>query len=98
MGSHSGSKPLDVSGAEPETPVERPSRFLILLALIQSKDAVGVADALIPRVNDLPRHIRGGLACDQGSDMARHAHPRSPWERPSNENTNGLIGQRPRCF
>ena len=86
------------------TLVERMSRFVIVLALTQGKDAAGVADTLIERVNDLPRHIRGGLTWDQGSEMARHAqltvatdmpvyfaHPRSPWERPSNENTNGLI-------
>lgn len=86
------------------TLVERTSRFVILLALSSGKDAVGVADTLIDRVQDLPRHIRGGLTWDQGSEMARHAqltvatdmpvyfaHPRSPWERPSNENTNGLI-------
>ena len=86
------------------TLVERTSRFVILLALTAGKDAIGVADTLIESVNDLPRHIRGGLTWDQGSEMARHAeltvatdmpvyfaHPRSPWERPSNENTNGLI-------
>lgn len=86
------------------TLVERTSRFVILLALTMGKDSTGLADVLIETVNDLPRHVRGGLTWDQGTEMAKHAeltlatdlpvyfaHPHSPWERPSNENTNGLI-------
>ena len=86
------------------TLVERTSRFVILLGLSMGKDSVGLADVLIDRVTDLPRHLRGSLTWDQGTEMARHAqlsvatdmpvyfaHPHSPWERPSNENTNGLI-------
>ncbi|WP_068213790.1 IS30 family transposase, partial [Rathayibacter tanaceti] len=86
------------------TLVERHSRFAIILGLPDGKDSDGVADALIDRVDDLPAHLRGSLTWDQGTEMARHAqltlatelpvyfaHPRSPWERPSNENTNGLI-------
>jgi IS30 family transposase len=86
------------------TLVERHSRYVIILGLPDGKNADGVADVLIDRVNDLPSHLRGSLTWDQGTEMARHAqltiatslpvyfaHPRSPWERPSNENTNGLI-------
>jgi len=86
------------------TLVERNSRFVIILGLPDGKHSEGLADVLIDRVNDLPRHLRGSLTWDQGTEMANHAkvtiatdlpvyfaHPRSPWERPSNENTNGLI-------
>jgi IS30 family transposase len=86
------------------TLVERHSRYLILLGLPDGKQADGLADILIDRVEDLPAHLRGSLTWDQGTEMARHAaltlatnlpvyfaHPRSPWERPTNENTNGLI-------
>lgn len=86
------------------TLVERHSRYVIILGLAEGKKADPLADVLIDRVNDLPAHLRGSLTWDQGTEMARHAalttatnlpvyfaHPHSPWERPSNENTNGLI-------
>lgn len=86
------------------TLVERHSRFVMILGLPEGKQSAGLADVLIDRVNDMPRHLRGSLTWDQGSEMARHAaltvatdlpvyfaHPRSPWERPTSENTNGLI-------
>lgn len=86
------------------TLVERSSRFLIMLGLPEGKKAAGLADVLIDRVHDLPALMRGSLTWDQGTEMARHAaltvatdlpvyfaHPHSPWERPTNENTNGLI-------
>jgi len=86
------------------TLVERSSRFLIMLGLPEGKKAAGLADVLIDRVNDLPALMRGALTWDQGTEMARHAqltvatdlpvyfaHPHSPWERGTNENTNRLI-------
>lgn len=86
------------------TLVERHSRFVVILGLPEGKNADGLADVLIDHVGDMPRHLRGSLTWDQGTEMARHAaltlatnlpvyfaHPHSPWERPSNENTNGLI-------
>lgn len=86
------------------TLVERHSRYVIILGLPEGKKADPLADVLIDRVHDLPAHLRGSLTWDQGTEMARHsqlttatdlpvyfAHPHSPWERPSNENTNGLI-------
>lgn len=86
------------------TLVERSSRFVIMLGLPEGKKAHGLADVLIDRVHDLPALMRGSLTWDQGTEMARHAaltvatdlpvyfaHPHSPWERPTNENTNGLI-------
>ena len=58
------------------TLVERNSRFLITFGLPEGKKAAGLAEVLINRGYDLPVYF---------------AHPHSPWERPSNENTNGLI-------
>ncbi|WP_236734238.1 IS30 family transposase [Mycolicibacter kumamotonensis] len=86
------------------TLVERISRFTLILGLPDGKNSDALADVLIDRVNGLPAKVRGSLTWDQGTEMARHAaltlatdlpvyfaHPHSPWERPTNENTNGLI-------
>jgi IS30 family transposase len=86
------------------TLVERTTRFLCLLALPEGKSADGVCDVLIEQVKGLPELVRKSLTWDQGTEMGRHAaltlatelpvyfaHPHSPWERPTNENTNGLI-------
>jgi IS30 family transposase len=90
------------------TLVERTTRFTYLLALETGKDSIGLADTLIETVNDLPAMMCQSLTWNQGSEMARHAHlslatslpvyfahPRSPWERGTNENTNGLICEYP---
>ncbi|MGP5009234.1 IS30 family transposase [Brachybacterium tyrofermentans] len=84
------------------TLVERMSGFTGLLAL-PSKHAAGTAGAVIEYFNELPEMMRVSLAWDQGSEMAQHAKvslatdmpvyfadPHSPWQRPSNENTNRL--------
>jgi len=86
------------------TLVERVSRFLIPVPLAGGHDADTVKDALFGAVKDLPGWMRKSLTWDQGSEMARHAaltlaadlpvyfaHAHSPWERGTNENTNGLI-------
>lgn len=86
------------------TLVERTTRFTAILGLPFGKDSTGLADALIERTTVLPALFRKTLTWDQGSEMARHAaltlatdlpvyfaDPHSPWQRPSNENTNGLI-------
>lgn len=86
------------------TLVERTTRFVSIKALPQGKDSVALTDVLISNFNELPAMMRKSLTWDQGSEMAGHAaltiaadlpvffaHPRSPWERPTNENTNGLI-------
>lgn len=86
------------------TLVERHSRFVVILGLPEGKQSDPLTDVLIDQVADMPRHLRGSLTWDQGTEMAKHAqltiatdlpvyfaHPHSPWERPSNENTNGLI-------
>ena len=87
------------------TLVERMSGFTGLLAL-PSKHAEPTADAVIEFFNDLPEMMKASLAWDQGSEMAQHAKvslatampvyfadPHSPWQRGSNENTNGLLRQ-----
>ena len=86
------------------TLVERTTRFTVILGLPYGKDAEHLADALINHAQALPEMMRKTLTWDQGSEMAKHAaltlatdmpvyfaHPRSPWERGTNENTNGLI-------
>jgi len=86
------------------TLVERTTRFTTILALPAGKDSTHLADALITCADELPAMMRKSLTWDQGSEMAKHAaltlatnmpvyfaHARSPWERGTNENTNGLI-------
>lgn len=86
------------------TLVERTSRYVMICGLPEGKKADGLADVLIDTVHGMPAQVQGTLTWDQGTEMARHAaltlatdlpvyfaHPHSPWERPTNENTNGLI-------
>lgn len=87
------------------TLVERTTRTTILIP-VKSKDAEVVAKAFAKEVKKLPEQMKLSLTHDQGREMAKHklftditgvkvffAHPRSPWERGTNENTNGLIRQ-----
>ena len=86
------------------TLVDRQSRFTVILALPQGRTADHVADVLIYHVSGLPELVRKSLTWDQGTEMGRHAavtvatdlpvffaDPHSPWQRPTNENTNRLI-------
>jgi IS30 family transposase len=88
------------------TLVERTTRFVILLHLPGPSDAIAVRDAIITAVGGLPEALRRSLTWDQGLEMRRHQEitlaadlpiyfcdPRSPWQRGSNENTNGLLRQ-----
>ncbi len=88
------------------TLVERSSRFTILLYLPGRHTAEAVRDAVVEAMKGLPEHLRRSLTWDQGSEMAMHAdiaralgmpvffcEKASPWQRPSNENTNGLLRQ-----
>jgi IS30 family transposase len=88
------------------TLVERKTRFVMLIALPNGHAAEVVADALAEKIVELPEQLRRSLTWDQGKEMAAHARftvktglpvyfcdPRSPWQRGSNENTNGLLRQ-----
>lgn len=87
------------------TLVERHSRFAMLIK-VPGKDTATVVSALTRHVRRLPRELRRSLTWDRGKEMADHKNftiatdvqvyfcdPRSPWQRGSNENTNGLLRQ-----
>jgi len=87
------------------TLVERITRYTILVPL-QAKDAVSVRKAYARALRSVPKELAKTLTYDQGKEMSGHkqftidtgirvyfAHPGSPWERGTNENTNGLIRQ-----
>jgi IS30 family transposase len=86
------------------TLAERASRFCLIIALPEGRTASKVADALADRILTLPAALRRSLTWDRGSEMAAHADftiatgvpvyfadPHAPWQRGTNENTNGLI-------
>jgi len=86
------------------TLAERASRFCLIIALPEGRTADKVADALADRILTLPAALRRTLTWDRGIEMAAHAtftlasgmpvyfaDPHSPWQRGTNENTNGLI-------
>ncbi|WP_405064556.1 IS30 family transposase [Kribbella sp. NBC_01505] len=88
------------------TLVERTTRYTMLVHLPGSHEAEPVRDGLIKAMQTLPEHLRGSLTWDQGCEMARHKQftiatdmavyfcdPHSPWQRGTNENTNGLLRQ-----
>jgi len=88
------------------TLVERVTRYTLLGHLPGARrDAAAVRDAVVGALGVLPPHLRRTLTWDQGTEMARHAEiaaalgttaiyfcdPHSPWQRPSNEHTNGML-------
>lgn len=88
------------------TLVERSTRFVMLVHLPEDHTAATVRDGLIKTMASLPEALRGSLTWDQGNEMALHksfseatdmdvyfCDPHSPWQRGSNENTNGLLRQ-----
>jgi IS30 family transposase len=88
------------------TLVERQTRFVMLLALANGRTAEHVRAALAERILTLPEQLRRTLTWDRGKEMAEHVRftidtgvqvyfcePRSPWQRATSENTNGLLRQ-----
>jgi transposase, IS30 family len=88
------------------TLVERTTRYTLLLYLPTDRSASSIEQAMLAAIRTLPRHLWRSLTWDQGIEMARHdaitlaadlpiyfCHPASPWQRGTNENTNGLLRQ-----
>jgi IS30 family transposase len=88
------------------TLVERTTRFVMLLHLPTDHGALAVQEAIVDKMAQLPALLRRSLTWDQGHEMANHVQiaeaagldiyfcdPHSPWQRGSNENTNGLLRQ-----
>ncbi len=87
------------------TLVERHTRY-VMLVRVKSKDTKTAINALIQQAHKLPREVYKSLTWDRGKEMADHQRfsldtdikvyfcdPQSPWQRGSNENTNGLLRQ-----
>ena len=88
------------------TLVERHSRFVMLVKIPAGHTSAVVTAALTAKIQELPAALKRSLTWDHGKEMALHAQftidtgvqvyfcdPRSPWQRGSNENTNGLLRQ-----
>ena len=74
------------------TLVERQSRY-VMLVKVDGKDTTTVVDALTAQVRTLPAKLQASLTWDRGMELADFCDPRSPWQRGTNENTNGLLRQ-----
>jgi IS30 family transposase len=94
------------SGSAIGTLVERTTGFVVLLHLPDDRTAATLAQAMSAKVPEIPEILRRSLTWDQGSEMALHTKiteatglpiyfcdPHSPWQRGTNENTNGLLRQ-----
>ena len=94
------------SGSAIGTLVERTTGFVMLLHLDGDHTAATLADAMTAKIPDIPEILRRSLTWDQGAEMALHTtiteatglpiyfcDPHSPWQRGTNENTNGLLRQ-----
>ena len=98
-----------LNGSAIGTLVERTTNYTILLHLPAGHGTQAVTEALIARMSDLPDQLRRSVTWDQGKELAAHRNltggalgedfkvyfcdPRSPWQRATNENTNGLLRQ-----
>ncbi|MFI7548065.1 IS30 family transposase [Actinoplanes sp. NPDC049599] len=94
------------NGSAIGTLVERQTRYVMLLHLPTGRATERVRDALVQTIQTLPAHLTRSLTWDQGNEMSLHGQftiatgvpvyfcdPHSPWQRGSNENTNGLLRQ-----
>jgi len=94
------------NGSAIGTVVERATGYLMLLHLPEGRGVEHVTAALTKRLPELPDQLRQSLTWDQGKELSQHkkvavdagidiyfADPHTPWHRPSNENTNGLLRQ-----
>ena len=94
------------SGSAIGTLVERTTRFTMLLHLPGDHGAAAVQEAMVAAMSRLPETLKKTLTWDQGIEMSNHVQiaaatdldiyfcdPHSPWQRPTNENTNGLLRQ-----
>ena len=88
------------------TLVERQTRYVMLLAAGRDKTSSHICSLIAKKIKTLPKHLAVSLTWDRGKEMAGHhqfsvatgvdvyfCDPRSPWQRGSNENTNGLLRQ-----
>jgi IS30 family transposase len=88
------------------TLVERKTRFVLLAPLPDRRTGLDLKAALTPLIASLPQALRGSLTWDRGTEMSEHANiaidtgidiyfadPHCPWQRGTNENTNGLLRQ-----
>jgi IS30 family transposase len=93
------------NGSQVATLVER-TTGLVMLGRLANKQAATITQCLQERISTLPDYLRGSITWDQGSEMADHRNftiatgipvyfcdPHAPWQRGSNENTNGLLRQ-----
>jgi IS30 family transposase len=94
------------NGSAIGTLVERASRYTLLIHLPGRRTAQEFYDSIVPTIQALPEELKRSLTWDNGKEMAMHhqitmatgmqvyfADPHSPWQRGSNENTNGLLRQ-----
>jgi IS30 family transposase len=94
------------SGSAIGTLVERTTGFVVLLHMPEDRTAATLAEAMSAKVPEIPEVLRRSLTWDQGKEMALHTKiteatglpiyfcdPHSPWQRGTNENTNGLLRQ-----
>jgi IS30 family transposase len=88
------------------TLVERQTRYVLLARIGNDKTSPAVCDAIAQKITTLPEQLTRSLTWDRGKELAGHAaftvqtglpvyfcDPHSPWQRGSNENTNGLLRQ-----
>ena len=96
---------MGTNNSQIATLVERQTRY-VMLAKVKARDSETVINALIKHAHKLPSELYKSLTWDRGTEMADHQRftlatdikvyfcdPRSPWQRGSNENTNGLLRQ-----